>query len=1109
MSDNSTGFEISGKFAEMSAGGAFVYRADESRELIFADEGMISLFECENPEDFKELTGNSFNGIVNGAQLEAVLTEISLQLKDSASHSGYVFFNITTKNGNLRRMVNHYALIEDETYGELFYAYLFPHKLDNVGSDFDSLTGLYGKRRFNRYAENANNQLIDKDPEEYAVIYLNLVNFKMLNIDHGVSEGDTCLRILADLLKRIYDDAFISRVSGDHFAIFSRYNGLIKKCEQVRNTFFDVYGMRYNIILKFGIYRFVPSPGFDVESALSQAKIACDFIKYEQKEDIVEYSDKLADAIKTNDYVRGKIDEALEKGWIKVYFQPVIRSITGSLCSMESLARWIDPEVGFLSPDSFINTLEQERCIHKLDCYIVEQVCKFIHERLKKKQPMVPVSVNFSRLDFILCDMLKVVEDFVEKYDVPRDYIHIEITESMIASDAELMRNVITSFRNAGYEIWMDDFGSGYSSLTLLKDYQFDTLKLDMNFLTPFTEKSKSIVRSTVNMAKDIGMKTLCEGVETKEHLDFLKEIGCEMIQGYYYSAPKPIEEIFSILKEKNIPIETRKLRHLYQVAGFHVRATDTPLEIVEDDGNKIRTLFMNQKYREEIFDNDDFDGDIDEYIYNTGSPLLKKFREFADLIEETGNRETIYFTVKDTYFCFTGEVIAKYAKRYIIEGTVVNISHDRWAKETKQLDQRLRELNLLFEDVLLVNIKDNTLSPLLGNFKYLNLEPNEFSDLQNIIKMFVEKNVLVPDREECLAFLESRTLYDRVNSTGNGYIEHAFQVKQPDGNYKWMEIYLMLIPGTNGSEYLYCMKSFTEKSSDLLEKEQKSDILENRKQEFSNVFGNILMDSSIKFFWKDKDRRFLGVSHAFLEYFGFSSPEAVIGKTDDDMRWIIDDEDTREKEFEVINKGKRFYDLSNKVIVHGVVRNTICSKMPLYKDGEIIGLMGYFVDRDSEIESINNKFMATRVDGVTGLMNSHAFIDTMIEYAMNYNSDGVNYGLILLNNPTHDRIIETYDKNFAFKVLKMIGDHILSITENTCPVARMKESVFAVLVRTDSSKDLESLALKIKKWLNGIKKIENNPVTIRMKVAYKLRTDHPSSDESLYEDLLKTVTDQ
>ena len=251
------------------------------------------------------------------------------------------------------------------------------------------------------------------------------------------------------------------------------------------------------------------------------------------------------------EYVIKNIDAALENDWIKVYYQPVIRTLTGQLCGAESLARWVDPEFGFLSPDKFIGALEASRQIHKLDCFIVNKVCSDISERINNGLDGVPVSVNFSRLDFEATDMLKVLEDAIAKYDIPKDYIHVEITESMIVSDADLMRRVIGSFRDAGYEVWMDDFGSGYSSLTLLKDYYFDTLKLDMDFLKSFTDRSKSIMTSTITMAKDINIMTLAEGVETAEQLEALKQMGCDIIQGYYLSKPLPINDFEELIEKE------------------------------------------------------------------------------------------------------------------------------------------------------------------------------------------------------------------------------------------------------------------------------------------------------------------------------------------------------------------------------------------------------------------------------------------------------------------------------------------------------------------------------------------------------------------------------
>lgn len=301
------------------------------------------------------------------------------------------------------------------------------------------------------------------------------------------------------------------------------------------------------------------------------------------------------------DYVVKNIDVAIEKGWVKVFYQPVIRTLTGQLCGAESLARWVDPVLGFLSPDKFIGPLEDSGQIHKLDSFIVEKVCSDISERLEKNLDTVSASVNFSKLDFENADMLRVVENAVAKYNIPRDYIHVEITESMIVSDAILMKKVIDGFRNAGFEVWMDDFGSGYSSLNHLKDYEFDTIKMDMEFLASFTDKSKAIMTSAITMAKDIGILTLAEGVENEEQVEFLNSIGCGKLQGYYYGKPQPIEDFFDHIAEKGITIEPRKWRQYYQAASFYAKYTEEPLEIIEDDGKDFRTLFMNDAYKRQI----------------------------------------------------------------------------------------------------------------------------------------------------------------------------------------------------------------------------------------------------------------------------------------------------------------------------------------------------------------------------------------------------------------------------------------------------------------------------------------------------------------------------
>ena len=252
-------------------------------------------------------------------------------------------------------------------------------------------------------------------------------------------------------------------------------------------------------------------------------------------------------------YLIAHIDEAVEKEYIKVYYQPVIDIRTNKLYSFEALARWDDPEHGFLPPFDFIGILEEAHLIHKLDTFMLKKVCEKYRKETDLGHKCVPISFNLSRLDFKLCNIYKEVVRLTDEYQVPHEMLHIEITESVLDDDDGFIKSQIERFQRDHFEVWMDDFGSGFSSLNVLKDYEFNYIKIDMIFLRNFTKKSQMIIQSIVDMAKRLNAGTLTEGVETQEHLDFLKEIGCDLVQGYYFSKPLPYEEVMKVLGEKGI----------------------------------------------------------------------------------------------------------------------------------------------------------------------------------------------------------------------------------------------------------------------------------------------------------------------------------------------------------------------------------------------------------------------------------------------------------------------------------------------------------------------------------------------------------------------------
>ena len=254
------------------------------------------------------------------------------------------------------------------------------------------------------------------------------------------------------------------------------------------------------------------------------------------------------------------MDKAAEIGWLQPYYQPVVYSESGELCGAEALVRWIDPEYGFLSPGMFVPTLESVKLIHKVDAYLVERVCADIRKTMDAGLPAVPVSINFSRHDFECMDAIGHLEEMVKKYNIPKEMLHVEITESAMMDNVSVLLDASRKLKAAGYALWLDDFGSGYSSLNVLKDFEFDVMKIDMVFLKNFekSEKAKPLIESIVQMANKMGMRTLTEGVETDAQKDFLKSVHCERLQGYLFGKPISYDEFLTKIKSKEFKVSKK-----------------------------------------------------------------------------------------------------------------------------------------------------------------------------------------------------------------------------------------------------------------------------------------------------------------------------------------------------------------------------------------------------------------------------------------------------------------------------------------------------------------------------------------------------------------------
>ena len=409
----------------------------------------------------------------------------------------------------------------------------------------DKLTGLMSFEYFIlKVRERIERYNIQKSDSVY--LFINITNFKVYNDQKGFEQGNEFLKTIGQILSEIFNTySLICRQSDDHFVVFALNQGIEEKInlanERIKELEPDI---KPGIMV--GAYE-VYNPQDDPRYCVEKARYSYSALKRHNTGKIILYYDEqMHDDYLMVQYVVTHIDEAIEKGYLKAYYQPVVWSKGRSLCGAEALARWIDPKYGFLSPGKFVPALENARLIYKLDKEILRLVCKDIRYNLDNSLPVLPVSINFSRADFCLIDIVDVVTRTVKQYNVPPELLHIEITESALTDEEDTLKLTINRLHENGFATWLDDFGSGYSSFNVLKDYEFDVLKLDMKFLTVFSDntKARSLIKSVINMAEQIGMKTLCEGVETLEQAAFLEEASCGRLQGFLYGKPLSYQEL-------------------------------------------------------------------------------------------------------------------------------------------------------------------------------------------------------------------------------------------------------------------------------------------------------------------------------------------------------------------------------------------------------------------------------------------------------------------------------------------------------------------------------------------------------------------------------------
>ena len=481
----------------------------------------------------------------------------------------------------------------------------------------DELTGLLTKSAFIEELNDLMAVHSEYEIRQHIVVYLDVIRFKMINDIFGSKKGDELLKHVAEVIKStLKHSGFGCRIESDRFLFYTRCaehkidDFITEFLERVSN-----FELSLEVMCNAGIY--IIDKCVNAEGAVDRAIIAQKSIKGSYTRKYTIFKEDLRNDLVTEQEISGLMKTALKEEQFVVYYQPQYNHTTGLIVGAEALIRWQHPGRGLISPGVFIPIYEKNGFITKLDMYVFEKVCQFLSRCIEAGINIVPVSINLTRYDIFSPDFIDNLEVIRKQYNVPSKYLRVEITESATLGNSDFINEAVRKLHGYGYIVEMDDFGRGYSSLNILKDIDFDMIKLDMKFLDEDKSGNKrgaAILSSVVRMVNWLNLPVIAEGVETAEQADFLESIGCYYIQGFYYSKPLSETDYRGLLKNSatGVALTHMRSRENNAEAAFDFLTNDGVESLIfsnfvggaavfEYHNGSIDIIRINKKYLQEI----------------------------------------------------------------------------------------------------------------------------------------------------------------------------------------------------------------------------------------------------------------------------------------------------------------------------------------------------------------------------------------------------------------------------------------------------------------------------------------------------------------------------
>lgn len=1097
------------KYLDDFPGGVCLVSRDSEEKILAVNPEVLRIFECTSEQQFMDFTHGYFRNLVAAEEFRSVAD--LYESRDTKADYSFWGFSSRTRKSHFIRIEGIFGPAVDEKQGPLWVVGLVKSTMRHDVLETDGDTGLLGPHAFYRNVkafleqEKAEGTLGQRVP-----VFINLVHFSSFNSSYGLEAGDTLLYQMGQVIRSCFPDAPAAHAGADNFLVLPPRSGISSRMDRVVA---EINGLIHDraIRCKAGIVLFDKDheppeslKALKCRDIFDMAKMAADSIREDGNRSWAVYNPSMGRDMVNTAFVLRNFENAMEKGHIHVYYQPITRALTGKVCSVEALARWEDPEKGMIFPGNFIPVLEKMKLIHLLDRYVIESTARIYHRLKKAGYPIIPVSVNLSRVDFDTLKPFDFMEEIIYRYQVPRQFFHIEVTESAMTRDTGVLRNELFRFKKAGYQLWLDDFGSGYSTLNVLKEFPFDLLKIDMAFLRNFNEESRKIIRSIILMAKNLSIHTLAEGAETKEQVDFLRESGCEDIQGYFYGKPMSIEEFEKKLGEGVYTAEGPLEKVVMDRIGLVNVLTDKPVG-----------LFLNRKDRFVLLLKNDALKQVGDAVYGGGNiyfegnevlhsnPLYPWMQALIEGSRESGQEQSVVtmrngFMLKNSIHTLAGSDT-------LSGGTVsiINMSVKNENGPIKTLDTLYRNMMRIFDALYYYQGDKNTVDVILSTSP--GMKPGSVLPGAQWLQLS-ESHVHPDDRKQFMQFIQPENIQKVAADSIHRLSSAHFRIKDSRGQYRWKEVIAMVMGQAAENHILLGAKETA--LTPLAPKERAAFLRlyaatlpgvrdkETKEEKEWNFVHALNKKSEFKFFWKDRNRRFLGASDAFLRYYGFSDETAILGKTDEDMGWHLGDSTYKAEEEKVLQKGQISYNARGKCIAKGTLHAIRATKVPVYDGNEIIGLLGWFVDLDSEAETKERDSVYRLTDDESGVLSYRGIVIEEEHYADAFQNAGMMYECILLDIPAIEDFGKSYGMDGRKKLVRRIAEEIRNCFGTRAVIGRMGVNRFIILQNREEEGMIEKELGALSGKLQAIHSVDGCPCTLFLRTARVDCTETEDVDE-------------